>query len=172
MPQQKGAVIRNSAGRIVGSELTDRQKAFVSAYIRNGGNAVAAATDAGYASPRQTAWDTMQLPHIQRAIAEAIRPRLARTAHGVSGLIEAYIAAWEEAVANDPKAALALNIKELRGLLATVTEKILPPLAAEPTDKPAGHVSIEELEAKLAEAKRIASEAAKIVDASQDQEGE
>ena len=50
-----------------GIELTDRQRAFVSAIVTNGGRAGAAARAAGYSDER-TAGKVLALPHVQAAI--------------------------------------------------------------------------------------------------------
>jgi hypothetical protein len=52
MAMQKGLMRRNPGGRFTGlDELTDMQATFALAYARNGGNATAAAAEAGYTWP-------------------------------------------------------------------------------------------------------------------------
>jgi phage terminase small subunit len=52
--------------------LSERQRKFVEAYSANGGNALAAATVAGYSKPHPQGAENLQKPTIQRAI-EALR---------------------------------------------------------------------------------------------------
>ena len=72
MPQPKGTnLARNTEGRFAGSSrLTERQVAFVRAYVRNGGNGTAAAREAGYKQSRAdtAAWELRGNPRIIEAI--------------------------------------------------------------------------------------------------------
>ncbi|KAF0189317.1 MAG: Terminase small [Desulfobulbaceae bacterium] len=52
--------------------LSERQRKFVEAYSANGGNALAAATVAGYSKPHPQGAENLQKPTIQKAI-EALR---------------------------------------------------------------------------------------------------
>jgi len=65
------------------SELTEREAAFVQAFLKPGsptfGNKTKAAEEAGYASPRDAGWKAAQRPRVREAIAalaEAQRPTL------------------------------------------------------------------------------------------------
>lgn len=56
-------------GQFVASdELTDKQKKFVRAVVRNGGQQTAAAREAGYNDAGARAWELMQKPHVLAAI--------------------------------------------------------------------------------------------------------
>lgn len=69
MAMQKGMTARNASNQIVGSKgLTDKQRAFVNAMMRNGGNQTAAAKAAGYADPASSGWHLCQIPAIQTAL--------------------------------------------------------------------------------------------------------
>lgn len=67
----EGAIARVN-GRMTGTgELTDMQRLFVTSIVANGGNATAAAEEAGYSTPRVDGWKLMQLPHVSTAVNEA-----------------------------------------------------------------------------------------------------
>lgn len=57
------------------SDLTDMQRAFVEAYVENGGNGTDAAVTAGYTAEwaRATAYKMLQLPHVQHAVQQRQR---------------------------------------------------------------------------------------------------
>jgi phage terminase small subunit len=61
------------------NELTEKQAAFVTNFVANGGNGSAAAVDAGYAeaSARQSAYNLVRLPHVQDAINREMRREIA-----------------------------------------------------------------------------------------------
>lgn len=84
-----------------------------------------------------------------------------------SMLIDRYLDRAIAEVEADPAAALKLPVKELRALLASTADKLLPPPPRE-EEAPQGSaydgMSLEELEARLAELKRLRSEYAKIID--------
>lgn len=167
MAMPKGMMRRNTGGRFTHLDgLTDKQAAFVAAYVENGCRGAAAAEAAGCAHPRADAWRMMQKPAVRQAIAEAVRTRMSGLAHRATSLIEMYLQAWEAAIEKDPSQALRLDIKELRALLATVADKLLPPPANEAERAPGAGSgeSIEELEARLAEIKRLRAEAALLID--------
>lgn len=48
--------------------LTEQQRAFVLAFVANGGNRQAAARQAGYSDPRTESYRLLNLPHVLRAI--------------------------------------------------------------------------------------------------------
>lgn len=52
--------------------LTERQRRFCEAYASNGGNAMAAATSAGYARPQQQGAENLEKPGVRTAL-EAMR---------------------------------------------------------------------------------------------------
>lgn len=87
MAMQPGALIQGRGGRIVGADLTDMQRAFVRAYVRNGGNAKAAADEAGYSQSHARAWELTTNPRVMDAIrveqSRVITGELATLAVGV-----------------------------------------------------------------------------------------
>src|SRR5689334_16117797 len=79
MPMPKGHTQRNALGRIIGSRgLTNQQTAFVRAFAQNGGDAEAAAAEAGYAVPRVRAHELMRHPLVRQAVTEELRGGFAR----------------------------------------------------------------------------------------------
>lgn len=63
--------VRDGSGQ---RALTDLQRQFIAQFVANGGNAAAAARNAGYTSPDQEGYRLTRLPHIQDAIrAEQMR---------------------------------------------------------------------------------------------------
>lgn len=166
MAMPKGMMRRNTGGRFTHLDgLTDKQAAFVAAYVENGCRGAAAAEAAGCAHPRVDAWRMMQKPAVRQAIAEAVRTRMSGLAHRATSLIEMYLQAWEAAIEKDPSQALRLDIKELRSLLASAADKLLPPPRAEEVPVQQQEETIEELEAKVARLRLIASDAARLVEA-------
>lgn len=64
-----GSVINGAGGRFVGTgEFTEKEAAFIQFYVSNGGNAMDAAREAGYAVPRVDGWKLKNRPHIRAAI--------------------------------------------------------------------------------------------------------
>jgi len=74
---------KDGAAMLALAKLTDRESAFVQAFMRPGtpafGRKIEAARAAGYASPRDSGWRVAQRPRVREAIAalaEAERPTL------------------------------------------------------------------------------------------------
>lgn len=69
-------------GRFVGgsSELTDKQRNFVTKYVANGGDSLEAARDAGYAFPPQDSWRLMRNPAVSAQIRVAMSAKIERGA--------------------------------------------------------------------------------------------
>lgn len=66
------------ARQLKGADLTAKQRAFVVALVRQGCTPTRAAQEAGYAVPRQSGYDLMQLANVQ----EAVRFERSRYAQG------------------------------------------------------------------------------------------
>lgn len=67
--QRGGVTVNGARGRFaVTSGLTEKQRAFVLAYVANGGIATQAAETAGYAVPHTEGWRLMNIPQIRDAI--------------------------------------------------------------------------------------------------------
>ncbi len=164
MAMQKGLIRRARDGRIAGTEgLSDMQAAFVEAYIANGGQQTEAARAAGYSQPDLRAYELMRHERVQAAISAALRPRLGKIGHLAATLIDREL---QTALDNPDDKAAQIPIGTLQKLLASVADKLLPPAATEnegrdPTPRP----SIADMEAELAELKRLQSDAALIFDA-------
>lgn len=70
-----GVVTNGARGRFIATaELTDKQATFVREYVANGGNAMRAATVAGYATPHSDGWRLIR----NRAVAAAIDAEIER----------------------------------------------------------------------------------------------
>lgn len=69
-----GVVTQGAGGRFVrgASALSEKEAAFVAAYLTNGGHGSKAAEVAGYASPHTESWRLFQRPHIRDEIARAV----------------------------------------------------------------------------------------------------
>lgn len=70
---KQGAIVNSGrTGQFIPSgQLTEKQRLFVRCYVRNGGNAMAAARQAGYGgegSARARSWELLQKPHILAAV--------------------------------------------------------------------------------------------------------
>jgi hypothetical protein len=128
MAMQRGLVRRGAGGRIAGTVgLTDKQAAFIMAYSRNGGNATAAAVAAGYSMPAQRSYELMHNPAVAAAVDHLVRDNMRTLATKASMLLERFLDRAIEEIEADPAAALKLPVKELRALLASTTDKLLPP---------------------------------------------
>ena len=143
-----GHLAKGQGGRIVGTHgLTDRQRAFVRAYIANGANATDAASQAGYSNPESEGWRLRQLPHIIAAIhaeiARTIGDDLASLAVGVV-----------RDILRDPAAPLKLRLDAAKTALdraGYIAPKAADPAA--PAEKPKSEMTLAELEAELAKLK-------------------
>lgn len=163
MAMQKEIIRRGRNGRIVGpGGLSDMQAAFVEAYIANGGQQTEAARAAGYGSPEVRAFELMRHEGVQAAIAASLRPRMGKIGHLAATLIEREL---QKAVDEPDNQAAQIPVKELRGLLASIADKLVPtpPREPETPNKPEQR-SLAELEAELAALKRLASDAALLID--------
>src|SRR5262245_38027389 len=66
----RGALVgaKDHQQRALRAALSEQQQAFTVAFVRNGGNASAAAKEAGYAEPSQIAYALMRVPMVLLAI--------------------------------------------------------------------------------------------------------
>lgn len=161
MSMQKGLVVRDSGGKIAGTQgLTEKQAAYVAAFVANGGFAGAAAAKAGYEFPEQESWRLGTLPHVRAAIAAEVERRIAgeAAAAGVGVLL---------AVARDTGAPASARVAAGRGLLdaAGLLNRDRQKQSGQDS-KPLSQMSISELEAFIAGGlKEVeAREAARTVD--------
>lgn len=169
MAMPKGAIVaagreRSATGQFTNADLTDREAAFVRAYIENGGVIVAAAREAGY--PHDTeGYRLIRRDHIIKAIARQLLPRTARMAHTATTLIERQLEAWLDLTDRNPEAAASLPTKELRGILALALDRLLPaPKADNDPSVSKGDRSVEELEAELNRARLARADAARMIE--------
>lgn len=163
MAMQKEIIRRGRNGHIIGTEgLSDMQAAFVEAYIANGGQQTEAARAAGYGSPEVRAFELMRHEGVQAAIAASLRPRMGKIGHLAATLIEREL---QKAIDEPDNEDAQIPIRELRALLASVADKLVVPAKADSGGTPPpSHQSIEEMEAELAALKRLASDAALLID--------
>jgi len=94
--------------------LTERQRAFVSAYVANGGKLEKAAIEAGYAEggARTRAYDLMRMPKVQAAIRLENNQQMGRHA---SSAIEVLKELMEKADSETVKAACAQSLLDRSG---------------------------------------------------------
>jgi phage terminase small subunit len=156
MAQEIENIARNDRGAFAGSRgLTTQQKAYVRAFISNGGNRTEAARTAGYASPSGAAWELARLAPVEAAIKKEYDSRingpLASLALGVIGTILSTPPADKDARAL--QARVALKVVERARLGAEEVDKAQ-------ADKALGAMSVAELETFVAQYK--AQEAATI----------
>jgi hypothetical protein len=66
---KSGVIVNGARGRFAATAgLTEKQQAFVLAYVANGGIATQAAQSAGYAHSHQEGWRLMNIPTVRAAI--------------------------------------------------------------------------------------------------------
>lgn len=138
---QKGLVTRSHGGRIAGTVgLTDRQTAYVKAYVRNGGNADGAAREAGYANPHCSGWQVLQLPHVREAIHDEQSRKLRGLASLALGTLEDILR--DEDAPLRVKADVAIKVLDRAGHVAPKPAEVVE----NPEKKPMSEWSVEELE--------------------------
>lgn len=147
MGMPSGIVARGASGQITGTQgLTVQQRAFVNAYVKNGGNLTEAATVAGYAEPRVYGWQLVRLAHIQAAIHQARSVDISELAVLGLGRVRSILGA-AELLDNAAGARVVLDAAKFVVNLAGH----VPPKAAETDDdgldKPMHEMTIAELEA-------------------------
>jgi len=106
------------------SALTDKQSAFALEFAMNGGNATAAAKNAGYSekSAHEIGRQLLELPHVQDGIhRELMRQRFRAGAIGLDTMIR--IATNEKAPAA-ARVSAARSLMETAGMLGTAKEVI------------------------------------------------
>lgn len=146
-----GAVMRldseESSAPITGT-LTDKQRLFVRALVRNGGNATGAAEEAGYGDPRSRGWELMQLPHVLAAIrAETERMMAGGGAKAVGWMVKAL---------DDTKLAGAVRFQCAKWLAEAAGHGLAAQRAAlglPGADKPLSEMTLDELDAFIAAGK-------------------
>lgn len=113
-----GAVVQDrETGRFAtGHALTDKQRAYVREYVRNGGQAMKAATVAGYGAPGTAAWDLGRNPaviaEIRRSLAAAVMAE--GTVVGVTTLIDV---ARDKGQSGAARTTAATRLVEMGGFL-------------------------------------------------------
>ena len=138
------SMARGSDGTFIApSALTDKQGQFVLAYVRNGGLATKAAEDAGYASPKNAAYDLLRLPHVLAAI----RAERERSIHTEGANI-----AWAtmKDLMQNPRYTGAVKFQAARWTLEAAGSGLAAPRAAlglPDQDKPLSEMTLAELDA-------------------------
>ena len=150
MANDPKALARASDGKFAGVvALTEQQSVFVRAYVRNGGNAMLAAQEAGYS--RDTyGYDVVKLPHIQAAI-RAERERVIQT--------EGASIAWAtmKDLMQNPRYPAAAKFQAARWTLEAAGSGLAAHRAAlglPDNDKPLSEMTLAELDAFLAAGKQ------------------
>jgi hypothetical protein len=130
--------------------LTEKQAAFVKAFVELGGTATKAAEVAGYADPRTSSWGLLRLPHIQAAI-RAERERTIMT--------EGASIAWAtmKDLMQNPKYTGAVKFQAAKWTLEAAGSGLAAHRAAlglPDGDKPLSEMTLAELDAFLAAGKQ------------------
>ncbi len=146
MAQEVANTTRNGAGRITGSRgLTRLQARFVSHYLKNGGDEIAAAKTAGCANPETDGWHLARLATVVAAIKKKQDRRICGPLASLSlDVIDKILRATP-------------TTKEEKALQARVALKVVErarlgadELDAAQADKALGAMSVPELEAFVA----------------------
>lgn len=128
--------------------LTERQRLFVRALVENGGVAVRAAETAGYAEPKSSAWNVMQLPHVQAAIRAETERMVASAGPKAIG--------WMMTALDDQKMAGAVRFQCAKWLAEAAGHGLAAQRAAlglPEQDKPLSEMTLEELDAFISAGK-------------------
>lgn len=145
---------------VANGQLTDLQRLFVAAYVRNGGNATAAAEEAGYkrSRPDQAGYEVVRSQAVQHAIQAEIRRALSVDLAGLAlGVVRGIL----EDATMEPKIRLdaAKAVLDRGGYVAPKAAD-----ASHGAHKELQDMSVAELTAYLVKAKSDAANAAPVID--------